>query len=71
MSLRTLRAHFDGEHIRLDEPGDLEPNTQLLVTILQEQKQDEEHEAWLLLSRKGLESAYRENEVEYSLDNIR
>ena len=71
MSLRTLRAHFDGEHIRLDEPGDLEPNTQLLVTILQEQPFEDEHEVWLRLSRRGLENAYGENEVEYSLDLIK
>ncbi len=45
MSLRTLRAHFDGQHIRLDELCDLQPATQLLVTVLQEQKPDEEREA--------------------------
>ena len=66
MSLRTLRAHFDGQHIRLDELGDLEPDTQLLVTVLQDQKPDEEREAWLFLSSKGLERAYGEDEVEYS-----
>jgi hypothetical protein len=66
MSLRTLRAHFDGERIRLDEPYDLEPDTQLLVTVLQEQKSDEERETWLLLSSKGLERAYGEDEAEYS-----
>jgi len=71
MSLRTLRAHFDGEHIRLDEPCDLEPNAHLLVTILQDQKIDEEREAWLLLSSKELERAYGEDEVEYSLDLIK
>ena len=71
MSLRTLRAHFDGERIRLDEPYDLEPDTQLLVTVLQEQKSDEERETWLLLSSKGLERAYGEDEAEYSLDLIK
>jgi hypothetical protein len=30
MSPVTLRAHFDGQHIRLDEPCQLEPDTQLL-----------------------------------------
>ena len=71
MNTRTVRAHFDGEHIRLDEPCELNPNTQLLVTILQEQKPDDEHEAWLRLSEKRLENAYGENEVEYSLDLIK
>ena len=71
MSLRTVRAHFDGQHIRLNEPCDLQPDTQLLVTVLQEQKPDEERETWLLLSSKGLERAYGEDEDEYSLDLIK
>jgi hypothetical protein len=71
MSLRTLRAHFDSEHILLDEPCKLAPNTQLLVTVLQEQKPDDEHEEWLRLSGKRLEDAYREDEKEYSLDLIK
>jgi len=66
-----VRAHFDGQHIRLDEPCDLEPDTQLLVTVLQDQKSDEEREAWLLLSSKGLEKAYGEDEAEYPLDLIK
>jgi len=71
VSLRTVRAHFDGQHIRLNEPCDLQPDTQLLVTVLQEQKPDEERETWLLLSSKGLERAYGEDEAEYSLDLIK
>ncbi len=71
MNARTVHAHFDGEHIRLDEPCELKPNTQLLVTVLQEQKPDDEYDAWLRLSEKRLESAYGENEVEYSLDLIK
>ncbi|MBI3799394.1 MAG: hypothetical protein HY268_20810 [Deltaproteobacteria bacterium] len=71
MSLRTVRAHFDGQHIRLDEPCDLQPDTQLLVTVLPEQKSDEDREPWLLLSSKGLENAYGEDELEYSLDLIK
>ena len=33
--LTTIPAHFDGENIRLDVPVTLEPNTRLLVTILE------------------------------------
>ena len=33
METRTLRAHFDGNHILLDEPFELEPNMELLITI--------------------------------------
>jgi hypothetical protein len=71
VSLRTVRAHFDGQHICLDEPCNLQPDTQLLVTILQDQEPDEERETWLLLSSKGLERADGEDEVEYSLDLIK
>jgi len=49
----------------------LQPDTQLLVTVLQEQKPDEERETWLLLSSKGLERAYGEDKAEYSLDLIK
>ena len=37
MLSRTVRAHFDGEHIRLDEPCILEPETPLLVIVLPQQ----------------------------------
>ena len=47
-------------------------NAKLIVTLLSRQKkEDGEREAWLLLSRKGLESAYGEDEVEYTLDVIK
>ena len=32
--LTTIPAHFDGTEIKLDVPIRLEPNTRLLVTIL-------------------------------------
>jgi hypothetical protein len=52
---QTIAAHFDGKHILLDEPVELEPNTKLLVTVL---PKDLEREEWLDLLRKGLEAAY-------------
>jgi hypothetical protein len=30
----SLKAHYDGTTIRLDEPFDLPPNTRLMVTVL-------------------------------------
>ena len=61
---QTIPAHFDGKHILLDEPVELEPNTKLLVTVL---PKDIEREEWLNLSRKGLQAAYNANgEPEYS-----
>jgi hypothetical protein len=71
MGAVTLRAHFDGKQILLDEPYELEPDTELIVTVLPKQEMDDEREAWLLLSRKGLENAYGEDEVEYTLDMIK
>jgi hypothetical protein len=71
MKAKTLPAHFDGEHIRLDEPCELEPNTRLLVTVLPEEQQDEEREDWLYVSGKGLARAYNEEKVEYSTELIK
>lgn len=74
----TLRAHFDGEKIVLDEPAHLQPNTKLIVTVLPTTKRngesveiDEAREAWLQMSAKGLENAYGDNEDEYSLNLIK
>ena len=67
----TLRAHFDGKQIRLDEPYQLEANTNLIITVLSKNRVSDEREAWLLMSRKGLENAYSEDEPEYTLDMIR
>jgi hypothetical protein len=60
-----------GKQILLDEPFELEPNTWLIFTILSNQIVSDEHEAWLHLSRRGLENAYVENEVEYTVDMIK
>jgi hypothetical protein len=71
MCLTTIRAHFDGEQIRLDEPCQLEPETKLLVVVVPNQPTDGEREDWMPLSRQGLENAYGEQEPEYSLDAIK
>ena len=41
----------------------------MIVTILP--KQDAEREAWLRLSREGLEGAYGEDEAGYPIDAIK
>ena len=33
MNALTIKAHFDGERICLDEPCDLKPEAKLLVTV--------------------------------------
>jgi hypothetical protein len=55
----ALPAHLDSERIYLDEPFHLEPNMKLIVTILPELESDNEYEAWLNLSGRRLENAYR------------
>jgi hypothetical protein len=71
MDTVTLRAHFDGERILLDEPFELERNTKLIVIPLPQDQPDAEREVWLLFSRNRLEEAYGDDEVEYSLDLIK
>ncbi|HEY0069889.1 MAG TPA: hypothetical protein VGE04_07985 [Chloroflexia bacterium] len=70
MDTKTLRAHFDGQHIVLDEPFELEADTELLVTILPKEpsEEDAERKDWLELSMKRLQDAYGGDEPEYSLD---
>ncbi|HEU4931273.1 MAG TPA: hypothetical protein VFT48_04295 [Pyrinomonadaceae bacterium] len=65
---QTIPAHFDGQHILLDEAVELEPNTKLLVTVL---PKDADVEVWRALSAKRLEDAYAEEEEEYPLDLIK
>ena len=69
MTTRSIRAHFDGERILLDEPVELKPNTKLIVTVLP--KDDEELDDWVRLSQQGLAGAYADDEEEYSLDLIK
>ena len=71
MSPTTIRAHFDGQHIRLDEPCQLEPDAQLLVVVLPKQPDDGEREDWLRLSQQALERAYAADEPDYSLDAVK
>lgn len=64
----TLKAHFDGETIRLDEPFDLPPNTRLMVTVLP--ATDSDRDDWLLASEANLARAYGD-EPEYSELDVR
>lgn len=59
----SIRAHFDGKQILLDEPVELEPNTQLIVTVLS--NNNSEHESWLAVSAEKLKEAFAEDEPEY------
>lgn len=70
METVTLRAHFDGKQIVLDEPFELEPNTELIVTVAP-RAADEEREAWTRLALQSLARAYGDDEPEYSRDQIK
>ena len=66
----TLRAHFNGTQVVLDEPFALEPNVKLLVTVLPPETALERDD-WLRLSASGLEAAYGNGEPEYSLADLK
>jgi hypothetical protein len=70
MEAKTLRAHFDGSQILLDEPFELEPNAELIVTVLPTSS-DDEREDWARLSLESLARTYGDDEPEYSLDLIK
>jgi hypothetical protein len=42
----ALQAHYDGQHVILDEPHDLPPNASLMVTVLPSADSDSE-DGWL------------------------
>jgi hypothetical protein len=66
----TLKAHFDGERILLDEPFDLPPNASLMVTVLPTAS-DGEDAAWARAAAAGLARAYSDDEPEYSPADLR
>lgn len=66
----TLKAHFDGRSILLDEPYQIPPNARLLVTLV-DQGQDDEHALWAGLSLSGLAGAYGDDEPDYGPDDLR
>ena len=69
MKTVSVSAHFDGEHIRLDDPLELPPNTRLIVTVLP--AQDAEREVWARLALEGLEDAYGPDEEDYPLSVLK
>jgi hypothetical protein len=67
MSLIAVHAHFDGERIHLDEPYQLEPETQLLIIVLPKGFRPAEQNDWPSLAQNALENAYGQDEPEYSV----
>ena len=70
MPALTLKAHFDGERIQLDEPFELPLNASLMVTVLAPVN-GAESTAWAQASAAGLARAYTDNEPEYSIADVK
>jgi hypothetical protein len=66
MNAVTLKAHYDGTHILLDDPFPLEPQTRLLVTVVPGDTVEDERQAWLAASQASFARAYGEDEPDYS-----
>jgi hypothetical protein len=65
----ALKAHFNGEHIVLDEPFDLPPHSPLIVMLLPEP--DTERADWEVLAVESLARAYGPDGPDYSLNDIK
>ena len=63
MPTAILKAHYDGEHIVLDEPFELPANAPLMVTVF---APDAERAEWAALSAQSLARAYDDDEPEYT-----
>lgn len=65
MNAVTIKAHYDGKHVCLDEPCDLLPDTKLLVLVAPDSV-DTFRQEWLAASQAWLASAYGDDEPDYS-----
>lgn len=61
----TLKAHYDGEQIRLDEPFEIPPNTPLIVTVLTG-TEAVMGDDWVRRARERLSAAYDSDEPEHT-----
>ena len=67
----TLKAHYDGQRILLDEPFEIPPNTPLMVTVLATAEADHPAAAWPVIASEGLARAYGDHEPEYTDADLR
>ena len=65
----TLKAHFNGKQIVLDEPFDLPPDAPLMVTVLAKEESFEDAQ-WCGLTAAALARAYGDDEPDYSIADI-
>jgi hypothetical protein len=66
----TLKAHYDGARIIIDEPFEIPPNSPLMVTVLPG-TEAVVGEDWILAARKALAAAYGADEPEYGVEDLR
>jgi hypothetical protein len=66
----SLKAHFDGQQIVLDEPYELPSGAPLMVTVLPGAT-DTERANWAAISAAGLARAYSDDEPEYTAADVR
>ena len=62
----TLKAHYDGKQVCLDEPCQLPPQTRLLVFVMPELSGNNDLEELHELGRQSLARAYSDHEPDYS-----
>jgi len=70
MATISLKAHYDGATIRLDEPFDMPEGAQLMVTVLEPAQPETDRAGWIELSKRALARAYGDSEPEYSIADV-
>ena len=65
MAAVSLKAHFDGEYIQLDEPCELEKGAQLIVTVVPPELAAE-RESWFNFASQSFARCYGDDEPEYT-----
>jgi hypothetical protein len=70
MSAISIRAHFDGQHVVLDEPVKLAKDTPLMVTVLADPV-DANSSDWPTIAASGLARAYGDDEPDYSAEDVK
>ena len=67
MSVITLKAHYDGKQICLDEPYPLAPDTPLIVAVCQPDAAEKaERDEWFASAKAAFARAYGDDEPDYS-----
>lgn len=69
MASVTLRAHFNGNQVVIDEPAELKPDTKLLITVLPDTEGDRSSE-WFQMAETSFDTAFGDDEPEYGPENL-